>query len=877
MTGNASNAATFGGSSLANGDIVIVNTGITLTFDAAYNLGSNASGIGDALVINATDQTTFGKVIVNDGVTLTLQGFGTASNRAMICNRYAQFAPAPGAIVSVDCASQHQTVLDIRGIINAIGTAPKPVRFISPAANYSWNNDIVAESFSGTAWKFDSAVNVACVAFTNDWLANAAGTGLGVVGNTSVSFGGTNAAAFGTERASLSLVTASGDYFIDYVIGVVYFYWTPASGNPAFTKTYKYLTNTKGWGIVASQSNTYNEAKFDYCSFEYMGGSTAADTRTLDIQNKQSAAVAANRLFYCTNSTFSYCYRPIGLKACTGTSGDPLLITGNTFLSRGDGTFGGVLSGYRSASTYVKLDSNTIRARNDGGAIFVTTFGSVLDFTGWTITNNAHSGSAFATALALTTRFPGTTISGNTFEGVGSSVDYRTIASLGGSSGNPLTITGNTLRRVKRSLHYSSYIEITKNIFDRSFHHGVVGPIEDDLQITGVNIENNLFIGESTGYDDTPSIEAGYNHRHHIDNFKVVNNTLVGNPGGIFGFGDQIDTNTFTTCSRLVVVNNIGKMTTAGASKAWRRFTIDSTHVWKGHVLQFDYNLDHNYTTRYTGLNRQGTFVKGGTNYNTQTVSTRNIPGVALFDPNFSSASGKTLDFTYTSVLNQTITFDGGTAKQLVIAPGGTSTNALTGAANNSTNGVAGAYSGTLTDTLAAFNTTKGNAACPSQNWVKITSGAGSGQIRCITNNTATVLTVVPAWTTIPTAADTYVILDSEVSLVDGADTVKAGIYWPDMPTATAQDTGIDFADHSVTGSDPLLVNAAGTAAADYKIGASSPAKDVATADYAPAADYFATARPQGAADDIGAHELAAAFKAYWHRPERQVIGGGMR
>lgn len=61
----------------------------------------------------------------------------------------------------------------------------------------------------------------------------------------------------------------------------------------------------------------------------------------------------------------------------------------------------------------------------------------------------------------------------------------------------------------------------------------------------------------------------------------------------------------------------------------------------------------------------------------------------------------------------------------------------------------------TLTQSTATFNTT-GNGL--KGVWVKILSGTGAGQERKISSNTATVLTIDPAWTVTPTATSVYAI-----------------------------------------------------------------------------------------------------------------------
>jgi hypothetical protein len=137
--------------------------------------------------------------------------------------------------------------------------------------------------------------------------------------------------------------------------------------------------------------------------------------------------------------------------------------------------------------------------------------------------------------------------------------------------------------------------------------------------------------------------------------------------------------------------------------------------------------------------------------------------------------------------------------------------------------------SGTLTDSGKTFNTTKNNAACPANHWVVITGGTGSGQVRAITNNTATVLTTVPAWTVIPDTSSTYAIIKAEATLQNSGatETVQAGIYLPDLPTSSQTDSSVGFADHSITGQDPLLSDSTGLTFAAMTPASNSPAVDV--------------------------------------------------
>jgi hypothetical protein len=233
---------------------------------------------------------------------------------------------------------------------------------------------------------------------------------------------------------------SAGQYYVDYNQGYVYFHRDNTGSQPSFNKTYKYLSITKGWGISVAQNTSYNSAVFDNCVFKYMG-STTTDTWGLNIQNKLSTGAnsgGSDRLFKLTNSTIQYCANMVSLKACNGTSGDPLLITGNTIY-----TNAWAVNCYRSSSTYVKIDSNTMSA-----IVALTwdgTTSGVLACTGWTVSNNTITASTVVGGShTLGCTMPGTTFSGNTMNGTGQARDSRAIAGLSGTSGNPLTFSGNT-------------------------------------------------------------------------------------------------------------------------------------------------------------------------------------------------------------------------------------------------------------------------------------------------------------------------------------------------------------------------------------------------------------------------------------------------
>jgi len=96
--------------------------------------------------------------------------------------------------------------------------------------------------------------------------------------------------------------------------------------------------------------------------------------------------------------------------------------------------------------------------------------------------------------------------------------------------------------------------------------------------------------------------------------------------------------------------------------------------------------------------------------------------------------------------------------------------------------------------------------------WVRVVGGTGAGQVRRITNTTATTLTVVPAWTTVPDTSSTYVIYSSEVKLHDSTGTgyVRAGIDWRAVPNVNATDVGIGIAFNAIS-ANPYFIDSTRT------------------------------------------------------------------
>jgi hypothetical protein len=272
----------------------------------------------------------------------------------------------------------------------------------------------------------------------------------------------------------------------------------------------------------------------------------------------------------------------------------------------------------------------------------------------------------------------------------------------------------------------------------------------------------------------TVPAEPGTNHNQWIDGFQVINNTFVDNYDGGLGIGPTLDTG-FTTLTSGEWTDNLILNTFNGAlvkGAGVKRPANSTVERFQAQINDLDYDLFYNVGIDYLGVNGGGTFLLNGANYNTLPAGQRNITGVSLSQPSYSTplASGQSLAFTVNSPgVDETLSWGGGSPVQLVFGHG-----TATSATNVTSYGVSGLYSGTLIDASQSW-TTSGTAynTTPAGDWIEITGGTGAGQIRMIVANTATQLTVTPSWTVVPDSTSTYSIFKPEVTLTDNSGVVQ--------------------------------------------------------------------------------------------------------
>lgn len=169
-------------------------------------------------------------------------------------------------------------------------------------------------------------------------------------------------------------------------------------------------------------------------------------------------------------------------------------------------------------------------------------------------------------------------------------------------------------------------------------------------------------------------------------------------------------------------------------------------------------------------------------------------PGAAacLTIPGALGKSPKYLRHSLLVTLAPGLAYAGAVVSGFVIEGGGSIL--FDGALTNSTL-TTGTASGTATSGTAGSSVVYGTLSDTTQGWttdnlrgryVTITGGAGSGQVRMITTNTATSFTVAGLWTT-PTAGSTYVIQDPSVAVTTPVPATTTGLGATGLASAAFQ------------------------------------------------------------------------------------------
>lgn len=786
---------------------VIPASGVTLTLasgdSAHWGDATATSGRGLSMTAGVSN-VSFSTLTVATGAVLQLDGFDASANSVGIVGRYAHFTVQGTLYFHTKAGAENNFQAD--GVTSYTGTVSG-----LPADN-NWNNTgtYVATNITNSG---GSANSTACglpdprqLCFFlggdiasgpgNYWLSNSTGTGPGSFGNSSLSFTGVSCSPtactggllnFVTEVSSLAAVTSAGTYYVDYALGLLYWYQAAGTVVPgpfpdldhvSFTAHYKYLS-FDGTTISSTANTTYNDFSAVGATLNYLGTAGALVKGSLTCGTKLTpGAGGTSQGCVISGNTFNYVKRPIWLSGVTGVVGDPVRVEGNHFLSLDQS----VVQVTGSNNNYLSVRNNTGATR--GGFLFVSTSGS---FPGWVVQNNILQANVFmAGSNALT--LPGLLIDSNVVTGWGSTGDNRVISQVAGSGSgaNSSTISNNLVTYSMRFGNYKSYESWLGNVILRVLHHGMSSEVSvDNIQYTGVTFANQIF---SNSLNASSPLDFGYNARQWTDlSVRTHNTSDLMNGVAAMCFTDCTDNFNLGLITRLTDHSN---MITNGAGASRFHSPATDTSIDKLNLTISDWANVYGNSPQYkNGWTRFATF-----------SGLTNVTGVSLFNPSSAGPlTGKTLTLTYTSPSNITLTWDSGTPVQL---------------AHFSSTATGGTVQGLVDSTQSWTTDYRTPTTTPAGEWVKITSGAASGGISRITamgtfadptgttdwvgTNPATSVTFATALGSAVAAGNTYNTYFSEVTLTAAdASTVQAGVYLPDLPASTQSDTSVSMVSHT--------------------------------------------------------------------------------
>lgn len=784
QTGNWNEAATWGGGGTPGaGDTATIDNGHTVSVTANVTVGD---GVNAGITINGASAVNYGQVEVDDGVTLTVSGGDTSANAAILINQYGHFEPQPGSTIVIDCSADYQTCIVNNGHLWSTGTSSKEITFTTASADRDWSNAVVNETVASADRDiFDGDNDIFVGLLAHRPISNAAGTGLGSSGDTSFSPGAcTPAGVMASEVSSYENISSHGDYYVDYSKGVFYFKCTSADPMSIVIAAYKYLT-FYGSGILSQANTADSSCTFDYTKFEYMGSDDWSNEYlygALMIRYKYHASDDEDRKMWVRDCTFQYCYRPLSLFNCIGTSNHQIPITYNTFdecwfvTGGSSSNRAGIDLGYSEYLfiSYCIFDvigqvCGGIRANHD------------IEFK-----QNSGRGSNCGTTIMNSYSV---TVDGNTFQGFGKLLGSACISCEGNATGDNY-FQDNIFSCDNRAISLGSYMVVRRNKFYKFYHHGLVAN-GDDGYIHDSRIWNNIFCNNNTHFAATygGGLTTGYHKKQWIDDVTIANNTSDDGVRGI-NFNNQSVIASAILMTRTHIVNNIISNSQDGIYFPAE----DANNETVMAPYQLDYNVDYNTGAGNTTNVVQATFTKGSNDYNT--TGSKNLGGFCLFDPDPAYSmpvTNKTLALTVSGAAGTDLAYD-------VVWDGGGAVDLVTDQ---------GTATGGTTSTLVKAGAGWGvnDYRC---HYVKIHAGTGAGQTGMVKSNTADTLSIIAqddtdVWTDAPDGTSVFVIYKAMIQPA-GSDgkTVRLGIYLPDVnfPTLSASDTGIGFAGHGQTG-DP--------------------------------------------------------------------------
>jgi hypothetical protein len=865
QSGNVSSGSTFVGgvapdctnTSKDTIDVPANSPPYALTIDTNCILGDNATQVGHAIHVYGSDPATYGELLVNSGVTLTVACYDTSTNDCLLTDRYALFEPAGSSAITMRCPGNGNCQINLNGMTHddQHGTDSK-VNWTSDPANYSWSTVASNVTLNTQAASMDMVhyPNYKSLIFPYPFIANAAGTGPGSAGDSSITgisvSGCTPSCTFTSEKTSWTQIQQQGDYYVDYEKGLVFVWSTGNSLVGGGTATYKHLTVNAG-SIAALGSGTYSELLLNNSAFTYLGSATGS---VLQVGDKDTTGT--HQGFRLTNSTFyfnfgSLVYNPNSYPLITNAA-NPVVIDSNIFSEfYTPGAYGvaAINIGYANNLDYVIVTNNIINYsvhRYNGGnetltklAINANASPNVLNQPitrrGWVVKRNVGDYCALFYGTLFRSDESGMDMEENLSYASGGQTQCPGTVWASGLQGTGTTDSTQVLVQYNATLNtYKSYTIGTYNKFLNNYvanstHHGVIPEDNGDGSNYNFLHDSVLLYNIFTGGASASLAQWAYALSTVIDNLTFGNNYLgwaydasgQGSPWVAFDFGDSRDAPADNATSavnwpvgmhsNVYFYSNSGDYNQVEAGHyACARFCKQVTAPLIADYNQYYHNAKQEYCTGLTDtqyhpcdFNGFASFKLAGVHGADYGLATRNVIGVVLSDPTYTT-NQPARDLVYTVntwPTDVTLSWGGGAAVQIVHYTG----TGISGASN--------ILQGKMTTMVGVGTTTQtyqvalGDATNPVGDYIVITGGTGSGQMRRVAgvcNNpgnyekscldtlptTSGNLIVVPAWSVLPDASSTWVLFKSEVKLYDSGrtDWVRAGITpWS---TATLNGSG---------------------------------------------------------------------------------------
>lgn len=823
--------------------IVTVNAGITLTMDTGVQTsaswGSAGSAVGAAFTINGSSAVSRGAIIIPNGFTLNTSGNSTdcsggGSNSAGIINNFGLLqGNSGGAWAPTTCwYGPGRIVLDATG-----GSAFN----FGNSAIAKWNNSVGSTAsgnvISGTAtYGFTKVTNHVLDVWylAHQYVSNAAGTGLGSCGNTSLSLTGTGGDTL-TEicpiwptiktwdqtvdpfvMSEMLDAAGPGHYYVDYYAGTLVAYLSTANRLTTqfnYTMMYGSATADGPVGVIVAASSDseliLRNVNAQWCGFEITNAPQGACFWVK--QNPMYGTGSTQNtgpILEITNSSFSF----TGVAVTLGPMGDtdyahPVLINNNKWscdmpVNSGGTPYPCIAAYPRSIGTTAVIQNiqfNGNLSYNENGFFGFATNGNVwLNASKLSFDNNY-----FLTEVGFQLVGAGPATCSDCDIGFNINVGYHGSGSqhsapnagipgnayglnFGGTSGHPVNVHDNVIAYVERGGFQQSWTNNYNNsCFSCGHHIWQVGPSGVHQYITNYVNHNN--VGVDHIFNCGASVNFGYNNSTWIDNMSAYNDTFI-NRGcaGIptINVCDQDGSyNILDTHSQ--AYNNL----VVGSNDGFGPLALSSSQICKAGFDVLQNNAFYNTTTNYLNVVGGAVITQSGVAYNSS--GTKNVTGSTLWNASANTTTGS-LQFIPTSTSNVTAAWSTnngsgyGTAQQLIFGGSGT-TYTLNAAptfdispASNITSFVTMQVAGS-----PGWSTSGTSTSCPLNMFLVMITGASAGQVAAIYAVApgaagASTISVMPphtigsAWTFNPANGDSFVIVNSEIMLPDQSSSVTA-------------------------------------------------------------------------------------------------------